>query len=473
MLTIEKVLCELQKKKRLLDESRVRDAFFLASELHKDQMRKTGEPYISHPLAVAFYLAEYGADEDTIIAALLHDTVEDTHLTQKELETRFGKEVAQLVRGVTKISEGALRQKKDLDQKIESFRRWFQIMQEDIRVAIIKLFDRLHNLETLEGHKNLQKRKGIAFESIFIYSRIAKKLSINRLADRLVEISFPYAFPKITEIFNDILKKREQVAKKIEKDIQQQLFSFDEKKRIQDVRYLPVPLIKMKRGEIQKKKDISRIIAHTFVLTTKTIEDCYFVLYLIHSLWKTKDYSFVDRINSPSASGAQELRTTVLYREGINVSFNIRTREMDEYHDKGVTLFCFQNKGIEKNLLWIQYLEYVTSIDKENSQMFFDKLQNDVLGPSMVVYTDVDERVLLPTNSTILDAAFYLFGKQAVNLEKAYINGVSTTLGKRVHEKDTLRFELKKEKMIKEDWIKHANTALALSMIKKEYPHGI
>ncbi len=467
-ISLETLLKIMHQHQSRFDEDKVKEAYFLAKKLHEGQNRFTGEPYITHPLAVAIMLAEWGADQDTIIVALLHDTVEDTSHTVTEVEKIFGKDIRNLVYGITKISKGALRDKQDLDRSIESLRRWFDIMQTDVRVAIIKLFDRWHNMQTLGGHAKRSKQKIIAQETIDIYARIAKKLSMYDLAFALEDLALPYVSTKYYQKLKSIQKKHTKEGMQIENHVRQQLVAYDYHNKISSLSYTEFSLGTMYSENIHKKHELKGFLPFTFTIITPTVEDCYYILFLIHNIWKVKEEGVKDFISTPSASRYQALHTSVLYRGGINIIFKIRTQEMQDYYQKGITQFCFSpRRGIEKNFPWIQNLSYVTKIDKGHSKKFFEKLKQDVLGNNILVYTVVDEPVLLPEKSSVLDAAFYIHGKDALHLSKAFVNGSEVKKGFQLTAKSIVHFVFASEKTITPDWLSMVKTALATSMVIK------
>lgn len=466
--SLSTLLAKMHQNKIRFDEKKIQDAFSLAKNLHEGQFRLSGEPYINHPLAVAILLADWGADEATIIAALLHDTVEDTKHTISAVEQMFGKDVRNLVYGITKISKGALRDKKDMDRSIESLRRWFDIMQTDVRVAIVKLFDRWHNMQTLSAHKNPTKQKAIAQETMEIYARIAKKLCMYDLALALEDLALPYILStKYYHKLQNIQKQHSAEGEVIEKNIKQQLNAYDYHNKIISISHTEITLGQMYQEKFHKKQNLKGYIPFTFTVITPTIEDCYYILFLIHNIWKVKEHGVSDFISTPSASRYQALHTSILYKDGINLIFKIRTQEMQDYYQKGITRFCFSSRGIENNFPWIQNLSYVTKIDKGHSKKFFEKLKQDVLGNYITVYTIADEPFLVPEKSTVLDAAFYIHGNQSLYLSKAYVNGLEVKLGSKLVGNSIIHFIFDKKMNITEGWSKYVTTALATSMTIK------
>jgi len=463
---IQEIFHILEGQKKSYSEEKILRAYEVAECAHRDQARGTGEPFITHPLTVAKYLAEWGADEDTVIAALLHDTVEDSSLSPEEIKKEFGADVEQLVMGLTKISGETLR-KEGLDQKKETLRRWFEVMQDDVRVALIKLFDRLHNMETIEGHRDPQKRKQIAEETLDIYTRIANKLSMNELRDRLREISLPYAVPQQYSALRRLRQQKIKESESVQILVKKQVLACDELGKIQSLDFQPISIFGMYEQGFFGKKMLRGIFPYTFVLRVRTVADCYALLGIIHTLWKAKDNTFVDYISTPASNGYQALHTTVLLTGGTCISFKIRTEEMNRYRNRGITLFCFSSREAEKNFPWIENLAYVTNMDRDHSDRFFEQLQQDVLGKSILVYTSQDDPLLLPANSTVLDAAFLLHKKKAWLLKKAFVNGEEAPFFQKLSKNETVFFTFQKQKSVSEEWFSCARTAISFSYIQK------
>lgn len=465
-MVIQDIFHILEDQKKSYSHKKILRAYEVAEYAHRDQKRGTGESFISHPLAVAYYLAEWGADEDTIIAALLHDTVEDSNLSSEEIKKEFGVDVEQLVLGLTKISGETLR-KEGLDQKKETLRRWLEVMQDDLRVAIIKLFDRLHNMETIEGHRNPKKQKQIAEETLDIYARIADKLSMNELRDRLREISLPHAAPQQYFALHRLRQQKIKESESIQMLVKKQILACDELGKIQSLCFQPISVFGMYKQGFYEKKMLRGIFPYTFVITARTIADCYVLLGIIHTLWKAKDNTFVDYISTPASNGYQALHTTVLLTGGTCISFKIRTEEMNRYRNRGITLFCFSSREAEKNFPWIENLDYVTNMDRDHSDRFFEQLQQDVLGKSILVYTSQDDPLLLPEKSTVLDAAFFLHKKKAWFLKKAFVNGEEAPFFQELSKNEIVLFAFQKQKSVSEEWFSFARTAISFSYIQK------
>ena len=466
-MQIFKTLKKEINKRPTINSTLIEEAYIFAREAHEGQFRKSGEPYIIHPTAVATMLAKIEADEESIIAALLHDTVEDTDVTLEQIEDKFGEGVATLVDGLTKIAKHHFRNTENLSVKIESLRKWLDIMQTDIRVAIIKLYDRLHNMETLDGHGNPEKQERISKETLTIFSKIAKKLSMNTLRRDLEDLCLRYIEKDNYKSLQNIRRQESWCAKKYSNIIQDFLNGADYQDVILGVEYQQTPFLHLHDKQVYDFQTKKLTLPYNFIITTTTIENCYYLLFLIHSLWKAKKNGFRDFITTPQSNGEQELRTTVLLEEGVNIQFKIRTREMHNYAQFGISRFCFSKQRNEQAIPWIRYLSYVTQIETENSESFFEKMQNDIIGDLMIVYTETDEPVIIPSNATALDAAFYVYQEKAYEIASIAVNGETVPINTALQENDTVHFFFDKKMTIHSKWNEYVNCALAEFLIEK------
>jgi (p)ppGpp synthase/HD superfamily hydrolase len=446
-----------------INMAKVEQAYVFAKGAHEGQFRNSGKPYIVHPLAVAHMVASYGGDEESIIAALLHDVVEDTEVTEDEIEKIFGKGVAQLVHGLTKICSSKTQSKEE--NKIESLKKWFDVMKSDIRIAVIKLFDRLHNMQTLQGHKKPEKRIRIAEETLRLYVKVAKNLSMNRVKRELESLSILYLDTPSYDFYKRVRKKEYGEMKKILKEIEFRVHSADYQEKLKSIRYESIPPLFIYKHKLNNRASFKGIIPYVFVLTTKTIEECYYLLFLIHSLWKGKPGFFKDFITTPRSNGGKELRTTVLLENGAQVQFKIRTKEMDEYCQRGITKFCFSKFRPKHPMPWLRHSSYIMNINTHD--MFLEQLQSDLMGKAINIYTDKDEPILIPVKSTLLDAAFYIYGKKALKVKNVTVNGFQAKLENTVIENSVIHFDFARTNMVQTNWQQKAHTALASSILKK------
>ena len=409
--TIDSLIQKILNDEKQYDLSKIVSAYELAEKFHHDQKRESGEPYISHPLAVSYILLELGMDTDTICAALLHDVVEDTECTLEELQKRFGTDVAMLANGVTKLKKVETFTKDE--QKAENIRKILLAMSEDIRVIIIKLADRLHNMRTLNFCRD-EKRRTIAHETMNIYAPIAHRLGINSIKDELEDLAFyyldPYAYEEIEKQMALRKDAREQLVESIKARIYERLEKdFD-----------PVPQIdgrvKSNYGIYKKVyrdgKDIDQIYDRYAVrVIVNTVTECYSVLGIIHDMYKPIPNRFKDYISTPKPNMYQSLHTTVIGRQGIPFEVQIRTWEMHRMAEYGIAAHWKYKEGIKSNskddkrLAWIRQI--IESQQESNDvEEIVRAIKNDLAPEEIYAFTPKGDMITLPLGSTVIDFAY-------------------------------------------------------------------
>ncbi|MBP5582244.1 MAG: bifunctional (p)ppGpp synthetase/guanosine-3',5'-bis(diphosphate) 3'-pyrophosphohydrolase, partial [Ruminococcus sp.] len=410
--TIEKIIQKILTDDKQYDLSKIISAYEFAAKAHEGQVRSSGQPYITHPLAVAYTLLELGMDTDTICAALLHDVVEDTDATLDDLKKRFGQDVALLVDGVTKLSKIPTSTKEE--QQAENIRKILLAMSQDIRVMIIKLSDRLHNMRTLK-YRPLEKQRNTALETMNIYAPIAHRLGIRAIKEELQDLAFhyldPYAYSEIESILETKKEEREAFIEIIKSRIAQ---------RFKSEEFTPPPQIDGRVKSIYSiyrkifigHKDIDEIYDKYAVrIIVTTIAECYNVLGLIHDMFKPLPNRFKDYISTPKNNMYQSLHTTVLGKEGIPFEVQIRTWDMHETAEYGIAAHWKYKEGIqgkdkmEQRLAWVrQVIEaQQTSDDVEEIVRI---IKTDLDPEDIVVMTPKGMSVSLPINSTVIDFAY-------------------------------------------------------------------
>lgn len=410
--TIEKIIQKILKDDKQYDMSKIISAYEFASKAHEGQKRSSGQDYIIHPLAVAYILLEFGMDTDTICAALLHDVVEDTPATLDDLKKRFGQDVAMLVDGVTKLSKIPTNSKEE--QQAENIRKILLAMSQDIRVMIIKLADRLHNMRTLK-YRPIEKQRATALETMNIYAPIAHRLGIRAIQEELEDLSFrfldPFAYSEIDHILETKKEERQQFIVTIKERIARRFNQED---------FTEPPMIEGRVKSIYsiyKKiflnhKDIDEIYDKYAVrIIVTTIAECYNVLGLIHDMFHPLPNRFKDYISTPKANMYQSLHTTVLGKEGIPFEVQIRTWDMHETAEYGIAAHWKYKEGIqgkdkmESRLAWVrQVIEaQQTSDDVEEIVRI---IKTDLAPEDIVVMTPKGKSIDLPMGSTIIDFAY-------------------------------------------------------------------
>ena len=397
-----------------LKKSEIQDvyrAYHYAFECHIDQKRRSGEPYIMHPVSVACIAANLHLDGPSIIAALLHDVVEDTPATLKEVESKFGKQVAKLVDGLSKLDK--LNFNDVVDAQAENFRKMLLAMSSDIRVMIIKLCDRTHNMQTL-GHLNEQKRKRIAQETVDIYAPIANRLGLNRIYQELENLCFKHIHPlrhqTITKAIASARGNRKEVVEKILIEVEARLKKEKIKAEILGREKQPASIHKKMAEKNLGFSEISDIYA--FRIIVEDIKDCYHALGVLHSLYKPIPGRFKDYIAIPKANGYQSLHTTLFGPFGMPLEIQIRTLLMNNLAEAGVAAhWMYKTKENQVTRLqqdtnqWLKRLLEIQS-DSADSLEFLEHLKVDLFPDEVYVFSPKGKIFVLPKGSTAVDYAY-------------------------------------------------------------------
>ena len=402
-------------------------AFTLADKAHEGQFRASGEPYIMHPLAVAEILAHLQIDHITLIAALLHDVVEDTEYTKEDIEKLFGAEVAFLVDGVTKLNQFQYETKED--RQMENYRKMILAMAKDVRVVVIKLGDRLHNMRTLK-HMRSDKQKRIAKETLEIFAPLAHRLGIFNVKWELEDLSFRYLEPDKYYDLVDQMKQKRQAREDIVNDTMEQLMKALGEAGIKaDIKGRPKHFYSIYKKMKKDNRDLSQIYDLLAVrVIVDTVPDCYAVLGIAHSIWKPLPYRFKDYISMPKSNMYQSLHTTVIGTMGQPVEIQIRTWEMHRVSEYGVAAhwrYKEGNKGADKEfdqkVAWLrQVLEWQ---DTSNPKELVNALKLDVFSGEVFVFTPKGDVVKLPIGSVPLDFAYRVHTDVGHRCVGAKVNG--------------------------------------------------
>ncbi|MBP6917858.1 MAG: bifunctional GTP diphosphokinase/guanosine-3',5'-bis pyrophosphate 3'-pyrophosphohydrolase [Legionellaceae bacterium] len=387
-------------------------AYQIALRAHEGQMRRSGEPYITHPVAAALILAGMRLDHQTIMATLLHDVIEDTLMSLEELHTLFGDEVAALVDGVTKLTK--IKFESRAEAQAENFRKMILAMVKDIRVIIVKLADRLHNMCTL-GAMPSAKRRRIAIETLEIYAPIANRLGMHVMFTGLEDLGFKALYPMRYRALKSAVEKsrgnRKELTHKIEHDLQEALEDLD-------IPYEHVfgrqkHLYSLYRKMRQKKASFSEISdVFAFRVTTDDIDSCYRVLGALHQTYKPVPLRFKDYIGIPKVNGYQSLHTTLFGPFGVPLEVQIRTREMDRVAENGVAAhWIYKSSGLEINEAQLRAREWVQRLiemqrSTHNSLEFIENVKIDLFPDEVYVFTPKGHIMELPKGSTAVDFAY-------------------------------------------------------------------
>ncbi len=385
-------------------------AYEFGAAAHDGQTRKTGEPYISHPVAVAQDLADMHLDAQAIAAAILHDVVEDTEASLDDIEDKFGTEVAQLVDGVSKLDQIQFRSR--AEAQAESFRKMMLAMIEDIRVILVKLADRLHNMKTLDAMPE-KKRKRIARETLDIYAPIANRLGINRMKVELQDLGFRYLYPMRYRVLDRALRKSKGSQRQIVKRISEEFEKTLSDEGIQgDIVGREKHLYSIYKKMAEKKRMLGDVVdVYGFRIIVDDVNTCYKVLGLVHGLYKPMPGRFKDYIAIPRVNGYQSLHTTLFGPKGLPLEIQIRTREMDRVAESGVASH-WQYKADDRVDATPQRRarEWLANLDElqrsGTSEEFLESVKVDLFPDKIYVFTPKGEIMPLPKGATTVDFAY-------------------------------------------------------------------
>lgn len=447
-------------------------AYDFARIAHKDQTRESGEPYIIHPVNVCINLAKFHADGATLVAGMLHDVVEDTEYTIEDVEERFGSDVAKLVLGVTKISNlhfSSLDEARDAN-----IRRIITSLNDDVRIIIIKLCDRLHNMRTLK-FKTLEKQQKNALETLSIYVPIAYFIGAFRLKCELEDICLSYLKP---EVYEDLTKKVEKLRKNYIKCINE-----TEKKLVET---LTKNNIKFKmRTRIINLYNIYRKIKNGYKLNeihdlvnlkiiVNTEEECYQVLRLVHKSFKPVNNKFKDYIAVPKTNMYRSLHTTVFGPDEHIIQVQIRTEDMDNINTYGLASYWNKYRELgsskmQKELMNnYQFISTITNLNDtiKNDREFIEKIKDEIFSNNVYVYTANGDIIELPLNSTPIDFAYKIHTNIGNHLSKCFVNGEEVNLDYKLKNKDRIIIIVNEKSKPDKNWIDIVATTMAKRKIK-------
>lgn len=473
IVPVEEIIAAALKFNPQVDTKLIEKAYDFASVAHAGQLRMSGEPYFMHPASVAKNIAEMGFDEHAIAAGLLHDTVEDTSASIDELEEEFGEQVADIVDGVTKINMMTFDTKEEA--QAENIRKMILAMSHDIRVPIVKLADRTHNMRTLQFQKP-HKKISISQETMDIYAPLANRLGLHKIKQELEDLSFRYLQPdqyahianwletnQVVErqIINKVISKLEEIMR--ENKIEGRVFG-----RIKQVYSI---YLKMK-AQGTPLDEMHDIIA--FRVIVKELRDCYAVLGLVHALWRPVAGRFKDYISLPKANGYQSLHSTVIGPEGERIEIQIRTEEMNDFAEHGVAshwLYKEHNKNHAIKAGDMPQLQWIRDIlerqrDEADSREFMSTLRLDLFSNEIYVFTPKGLVKQLPDGATPLDFAFLIHTDVGSHCVGAKVNGKLVPLSTQLKSGDTVEIITDKNRYPSRDWLKLVKTSKARSKIQ-------
>ena len=472
MLRLDDLLEKVHSYNPDADVDLIKKAYVFTAKAHEGQMRRSGEPYVVHPLSVAYLLAEMRLDIASIVAALLHDTVEDTKVTLEEVERLFGAEVRQLVDGVTKL--GKIKFTTSEEKQAENFRKMIMAMAQDIRVILIKLADRVHNMRTLH-HMPEGKQVDIAQETQDIYAPIANRLGLQSFKIELEDLSLKYLKPDVYKMLDEQVRSRKEkrdryiaeVIKILQKAVKENGIQCDVFGRLKH--YYSIH----RKMEAQKIPidEVYDIIA--FRILVDSLAQCYEVLGIIHSLWKPIPGRFKDYIAMPKANNYQSLHTTVIGLHGERVEFQIRTKEMHEIAEHGVAAHWKYKEGKlssdttdEMKFKWIRRLLEWHSELKDPAE-FLDTVKLDLFADDVYVFTPKGELKELPRGSTPIDFAYSVHTEVGNSCVGARINSKIVPLSYQLRSGDSIEILTKKDMRPNRDWLQFVKTSKAKAKVRQ------
>ena len=427
MATIEDIIKSTKKYNKKSNSRLINKAYEFAKHYHEGQVRKSGEPYIIHPLEVAYIVSTLELDDNAICAALLHDVVEDTEVTREMIVAEFGEEIANLVDGVTKLGKIAHYLDKE-EEQVENYRKFFMAMAKDIRVLMIKLADRLHNMRTLK-HLSDDRKYAIAKETMQLYAPLANRLGIYSIKWELEDLSFLYMEPEAyAELVDGINKRREEREKFINDIIVEIRKKLKEMKIEAEVYGRPKHFYSIYRKMKKDNKTLDQIYdLFAMRIIVNSVKDCYAALGLVHELYKPMPGRFKDYISMPKPNMYQSLHTTLIGTEGTPFEVQIRTWDMHRVAEYGIAAHWAYKEGksvsaSDEKLSWLrEAIEWQkeTNDDKE----FLSKLKFDLFDEEVFVFTPKGDIKSLPTGSTPIDLAYMIHEQVGHRMTGAKVNG--------------------------------------------------
>ena len=451
--------------------TQVKKAFQFSDAAHLGQYRHSGEPYITHPVAVAELCATWRLDAPSIMAALLHDVIEDTGSTKADLVEKFGTKVAELVEGLTKLDK--LEFQSHAEAQAESFRKMFMAMARDVRVILVKLADRTHNMRTLDAVP-MEKRRRVAAETIEIYAPIAHRLGLNIIYRDLQDLSFRYSMPMRFRVIEGAVKRARGNRKEmVEKILQTSRMAFAKANLDVDLRGREKTLYSIYNKMRSKHVSFSQVLdVYAFRVTVSSIDECYRALGILHSLYKPMPGKFKDYIAIPKLNGYQSLHTTLLGPSGVPVEFQIRTTDMHAVAEAGVAAHWAYKDGSpdmsevqNRAHQWLQSLIDIQD-SSGDSQEFLEHVKIDLFPDAVYVFTPKGQIRALPRGATALDFAYSIHSDLGNTCVAVKINGLQLPLRSELKNGDIIEVVTSANSQPNPGWLAFVRTGKARASIR-------
>ena len=476
--TIEEVLETVKKSNRRADLKLIKRAYEFAKDKHKDQLRRSGEPYIIHPIQVAYILSTLGLDHSTICAALLHDVIEDTDVTLEDIAKEFSPEIAEMVDGVTKLSK--LNYTSEQEQQVENYRKMFLAMGKDIRVILIKLADRLHNMRTLK-YLTRDRQIANARETMDLYAPLANRLGMYSLKWELEDLSFKYLYPEdYRELVEGIDKKREERLKFIDQIMQEIKVELKKQKIVAEITGRAKHLYSIYRKMQRDNKTLDHIYdLFALRIIVNSVKDCYAALGVVHELYNPMPGRFKDYISVPKPNMYQSLHTTLIGPKGTPFEVQIRTWDMHRIAEYGIAAhWAYKEASFlggkkanvtveEDKLSWLrETLEWQK--DMQDPQEFLNTLKTELFEDEVYVFTPKGKILVLPNGATPIDFAYAIHAEIGNHMTGCKINSKMMPIVTKLKNGDIVEIVTSdKSKGPSRDWLKFIKSSTAKTRIQQ------
>ena len=472
MVRITDITDKAQKYLFPVDLEMIEKAYIFCASVHKGQVRLSGEPYLQHPLEVAGIMVDLNLDSAAIVTGLLHDTVEDTLVTLEEIKERFGDEVAFLVDGLTKIGKITFESREE--QQAENFRKMILAMSSDIRVLLIKLADRIHNMRTLEFQPP-KKQRFIARETLELYAPLANRLGINWMKTEMEDLSFKYLYPEEhLNLSKHVVKgkeKRKKYAEEVKNIIQKEMSSYGLKCKVEGRAKHFFGIFKKMEEQHITFDEVYDLTAFRIILDSNREKECYETLSVVHSLWKPVPGRFKDYIAMPKVNNYQSLDTTVIGPYGERVEIQIRTMAMHEWAEKGIAAHWRYKEGIppqEGEGEQLGKIRELLEVQQElkDPREFMKNLKLALFPDDVYVFTPRGDVKSFPKGATPIDFAYSIHTDVGNQCTGAKVNRSIVPLRYKLQNGDTVEIITQQGHHPSKDWLKYAATSRAISKIK-------